>query len=863
MSASRFSLLAFALVVGAPSVQAQFATMSDPIRANGYLMPSKSIAEAVLAPWYKNVTPGAMNAQKTHYLVTERDGQTSLQSLGRPHVNLAGAQFDTKGQRERGVNARTFVGCKIVRLADKKETKLLIPPGTRISDVTWSPDGSRLAFLAHFDEGSYLYTADPQTGASSLLYAKPLKLTLETSYFWVEGGKSIIATTRPASMENPPKPADVASSPKVQASNDRPTSIRTYPSLLQSPEDIQLLEFFATSQLAKINVQTGNLTPVGKPTMIRNIDAGPDGRSFRVTIVQKPFNYTHPFSSFGSQEVLWDESGTVKSTISGRSASQNAAPAPAAGQAPPANFGKRLLSWRPDAKGLSFLQNEAPAEGASVTARRKDRVMQWVYPYGENDVKTIYTSETPITNVRYSEDADMLFVNTTVDGKDKLILVKDGKVTPLMDNPVADPSAPAERADFLMKANKNGVAVLRLTSDQKSAYLSGSRRTGEVVQPYIDKVELATAAKTRIFEGKADMYETASLVDDDGKQLLVSRQSSKLPADSYFVTTATKAELKLTANVDYVPDLTQAKKETFTVTRADGFKFQVKVTLPSWWTKGSRLPAFFWFYPNEFTSQEAYDRSKRPGNKHLFTPVSGANKAIFLREGYALVEPDCPIIGPAGRMNDEYVPQLRNNLTAVIDELDKQGLIDRNKLALGGHSYGAFSTVNAMVHTPYFKAGIAGDGCYNRTLTPFGFQTDSRPLWEARDTYLELSPLLHVERITGALLMYHGMEDQNIGTAPINSERMFAALESIGKESVLYMYPYEDHGQIAKETILDQWARWIAWLDKYVKHPHTPQFQFLRDPVTTPVGPGARTGGTGTRPAGRRGTGTTPPPPGQ
>jgi len=191
--------------------------------------------------------------------------------------------------------------------------------------------------------------------------------------------------------------------------------------------------------------------------------------------------------------------------------------------------------------------------------------------------------------------------------------------------------------------------------------------------------------------------------------------------------------------------------------------------------------------------------------------------ALLTRLGYAFVEPDCPIVGPQGRINDFYVNDLRNNMSAIIDELDRQGIINRTKLALGGHSYGGFSTANAMVHTPFFKAGIAGAGNYNRTLTPMSFQSETRVLFEARETYLNMSPLLYAEHMTGALLMYAGMEDQNVGTDPVNSIRMFHVLESIGKPASLYMYPHEDHGQIARETIQDMWARWVAWLEKYVK----------------------------------------------
>ena len=193
-------------------------------------------------------------------------------------------------------------------------------------------------------------------------------------------------------------------------------------------------------------------------------------------------------------------------------------------------------------------------------------------------------------------------------------------------------------------------------------------------------------------------------------------------------------------------------------------------------------------------------------------------------------------MGPTGKQNDNYVDDLRNDLSAVIDELDHRGIIDRQRLAIGGHSYGAFTTVNAMVHTPFFKAGIAGDGNYNRTLTPFGFQNERRTLWEAPNVYFDMSPLFYANHLTGALLMYHNMHDQNVGTDPINSSRLFEALSELGKSTALYRYPFEDHGPVARETLLDMWARWGAWLDKYVKNPEP-----INKPV--PANPGGGGGG--------------------
>jgi dipeptidyl aminopeptidase/acylaminoacyl peptidase len=318
-----------------------------------------------------------------------------------------------------------------------------------------------------------------------------------------------------------------------------------------------------------------------------------------------------------------------------------------------------------------------------------------------------------------------------------------------------------------------------------------------------------------------------AILDNDVTQLVLQRQTKTMVPQSVFKNLTSGEERQLTQNQDFTPaDLMNVQRITFDAKRADGLDVRVRVTLPASWREGDKLPAMFWFYPSEYTSFDQYRRGvgplaeeTGPGRYPTFAPGS---IQLFTLLGYAVVEPDSPIVGPEGRVNDNYVSDLRNNLSAVIDELDRRGIADRTRLAIGGHSYGGFSTMNAMVHTPFFKAGISGAGNSNRLLTPFSFQNERRDLWTAQDTYLEMSSILNADKLTGALLLYHGMEDQNVGTNPINSERMFQALDGLGKTAALFMYPFEDHGQIAEETRLDMWARWAAWLDKYVKGPTKP-----------------------------------------
>jgi len=366
-----------------------------------------------------------------------------------------------------------------------------------------------------------------------------------------------------------------------------------------------------------------------------------------------------------------------------------------------------------------------------------------------------------------------------------------------------------------------------VSADSQHVFFQGTSysKTPNEVGPktFIDKVAIKTGEKQRIYESEnTNIYERVStIIDADAGKFIVTREGPTDVPQQFLLHNGQRTQL--TQNKDVTPDLTKMKVERFTVERPDGFKFRVTVNLPQNFAAGSKPPALFWFYPREFSDQDSYDRPDRTFNKNAFPNFGTRSMEFFTRLGYAVVEPDSPIVGPQGQMNNNYVNDLRNNLAATIDELDRRGLADRTRLAIGGHSYGAFSTVNAMVHTPFFKAGIAGDGAYNRTLTPLGFQSERRDLWEAPNVYLSMSPFLYANNMTGALLMYHGMGDQNVGTDPDNSIRLYHALNGLGKTAALYMYPLEDHGPASKETLLDLWARWAAWLDKYVKNPQKPE----------------------------------------
>jgi len=525
----------------------------------------------------------------------------------------------------------------------------------------------------------------------------------------------------------------------------------------------------------------------------------------------------------------------------------------------------------------------AGAQQAANAPPRKDRLMQWLPPFNDTSTKQLYENPTRMTGARFSPDGAICFFSEG--NATKAVYLADASVYTVVaaappgtraGGAAPDPNAaPADPNAAPQAAGRGGfggggggtllgvggagggggrgaggggggrggggatTTPVLLSADGTSVYLEGGGGRGGAS---LTKINIKTGDRTPLFtgEGGALPDRISAVLDPEAKRFILMKENDKTVPQQFLYDNGTRKQL--TENVDLFPDLTAMVVKNFTVTRPDGFHFKTKVSLPAGYVDGTRLPGFFWFYPAEFVDQTAYDAPGRGGGggggagAQNFATFGSLSKQFLVRLGYAVIENDAPIVGPAGEMNNNYVNDLRNDLYATIEELDRQKIIIREKLAIGGHSYGAFSTVNALVNTPYFKAGIAGDGAYNRTLTPNGFQNERRDLWQAPSVYLDMSPFMKADHLTGALLMYHDMHDQNVGTDPINSTRLFNALIGMGKTVALYRYPFEDHGPAARETCLDLWSRWAAWLDKYVKNPA---------PDVKPAATGTRRGGGG------------------
>jgi dipeptidyl aminopeptidase/acylaminoacyl peptidase len=820
----------------------------------------------VTAPRYRNVSLTQPSPDRRYFLQEESEGLPSLADFGKPHYYFAGLQVDFAANRARVLTTRGATGLQLIDATTGRSTTIETPAGATVSGPSWSPDGKQLAYIANFESASHVFVADVATGKSRQITKTPLLATLVTSVDWAADGRHIVAVLIPDGRGAPPSRPALATGPLVRLWMDSLESPQpNFASLLDDPVDREMMAYYVTGQLALIDVRSRAATKIGAPAMIRAADLSPDGKYVRVTTMQQPLSYVVQYNSFGTKEELWDVSGKVLAEIETRPVrltrdTTDGPPGP--GAEAQGDSSRRALAWMPQGDGLYYLQRVPGRHGDSANGApppsggrgrtgggRADRVMQWLPPFGPGDTAQIYKNDGPISQVAFTDDAKTLFVASSANGTGEIfavtladpatkhVVVRQRDYTPsfLGDAPRGFRGGFNRRGgagDSLSFYNDPGAMLTRrgglggqvaMVSSDGAVYLQGTQYFRDWEQhaprPFVDKVDLTSGTKTRIFDGAEDVAETLGpALDDDFTRVIVTRESPTQVPDAYLRDVKTGTLTKLTENTDFTPDFTRAIRKRITVTRADGIHFLVRLTLPADYQPGTRLPAMFWFYPYEYTNQAGYERSLRTENVHRFPTSAPRTIEYLITQGYAVANFDPPIIGVQGRMNDNYVSDLQMNLIAVIDELDREGYIDRTRLAIGGHSYGAFSTANAMVHTPYFKAGIAGDGMYNRTLTPNGFQSERRDLWNGQKTYLDMSPFLMADKLQGALLMYHSLEDQNVGTTPISSIRMMQALRAYGKTAALFMYPYEDHGPATKETILDQWARWVAWLDIYVKH---------------------------------------------
>ena len=781
--------------------------------ADGYRTPPAPIPQILDA----DPTPViVLSRDRSLMAVMGRENLPSIAAVSEPILRLAGTRVNPRTNGP--IEARTTYlrSLSFVTVRGGAEVKARLPEGMRSLSLSWSPDGRWLAMMAEARDGLELWVVEARTGQSRRVSDAKLNAAFGAAYSWLPDSSGFLARIVPAGRGEPPAASTAPTGPLVQESKGRAAPVRTAQDLLASPLDEALFEHYFTSQLVRIDLATGVLRPVGKPGLYNGASVSPDGRYILTNKVKRPFSYIVPSGRFPTEIDVVDWNGTLVKRVVDR---------PLADDLPPpfdaVVTGPRSVGWRDDAPATLVWAEAQDGGDPRNKVEVHDRVLMQAAPF----------TAPPTTLVDLAER----FAGIDWGRKDLAVVhsawFDTRHETRLAVNP-AHPGSPRvlvsrnyqgrydDPGDVLMTALPNGRQVIHFTPDGRGMYMSGPGETPEGGFPFLSVMSLQDGKSTRLWTSSASHYEQVLDLVDDQRLVMITRRESRTENPNFFLRDVKGGKLaQLTRIPDPAPQFAGVTKQQVKYKRADGVQLSGTLYLPAGYDKDrdGRLPMLMWAYPAEFTDAgvagQTVDRSNR------FTRPGGISHLFLLTQGYAIFDnPSMPIVGVDGaEPNDTYIEQLTADAEAAVKAVVDLGVADRDRIAIGGHSYGAFMTANLLAHTDLFRAGIARSGAYNRTLTPFGFQSEQRTYWEATDTYTKMSPFTYATKIKEPILLIHGGADDNSGTFPVQSERFFAALKGAGATARYVVLPNEAHGYRARESTLHTLWEMTDWMDRYVK----------------------------------------------
>jgi dipeptidyl aminopeptidase/acylaminoacyl peptidase len=753
----------------------------------------------------------------------------SIVEVAQPELKLAGLRINPRTYSPSRFSFGTDLTLLDMRTqAEMKVTGL--PKPLRLADIAWSPDQRYLAFthVAYSDKagdsGVELWLVDVSTRvAKKLALGSHLSYVSGTGFTWLPDSSALLVHLKPSALGKAPLPTGIPSGPSTQDTQlGRGTrQLRTYQDLLKNEEDATLFEHYATVQLALVDL-AGKTRTVGAPDLFIGARLAPGGKYILTQALQRPFSYVVPASAFARRVEVRDLSGKAVHLVANRPLEEGL---------PPGNDavpeGVRDVSWRVDAPA-TLVWAEAqdggdPAKPAAADVR--DIVYAHAAPFANKPVELAKLG-TRFGGIQWGR-GDLALLS---EHWYKTRAIKTWRIAP--DQPAAAPElvfsySAEDRYNNpgrpMTQPDAAGLPRLLIGPDT-TILLDGAGASNEGDRPFIDRFSLASKKKERLFQSAAPYFENVvTALNDDGTRLLTTRESPTERPNYFVRDLKLEGAAQLTALTNFphpTPQLKDVQKEQIRYKRADGVDLTATLLLPPNYDpkRDGPLPLLMWAYPQEFKTASA--ASQTTGSPYRFNAVSFWGPAAFLAMGYAVLDnPSMPIVGAGeAEPNDTYLPQLVADAEAAVNEVVRRGVAERHRIAIGGHSYGAFMTGNLLAHTRLFRAGIARSGAYNRTLTPFGFQSEERPFWKAQETYQVMSPFNHADKIKDALLMIHGEQDNNSGTFPIQSERMFQAIKGLGGTARLVMLPNESHAYRARESIMHMLYETNSWLDKYVKN---------------------------------------------
>lgn len=779
-----------------------------------YQKPPKEILELVdiqRAPWV------LLNDEKDFMVLMYRNQYKSIEELSKEELRLAGLRIDPKTN----IGSRTtFYNNIEVKNLSKKDSKQIqasgLPENPSLANFTWSPDQKKIAMTNTVKEGVELWVLDLETSSMKKLTDATINANLGNVINWFKDGNSLLVKMISSEKkELIDTKSAIPTGPTISVNEGKKAQNRTYQDLLKNPNDEQNFEQLAMSEIYKVTLDGAQTKWMGS-NMYNNISFSPDGNYIMINTIEKPFSYLVTYRRFPSSTSIYDKSGKLVQTVLKVPLIEDL----------PQGFmavreGKREFSWRNDKPSTLIYVSALDKGDPEVEVAYRDEIFQLEAPFqgeGKSMLKTkgrFYDMNWANDKVAIAHDYWWNTRNTKVYAFDPSDNSKEAKI--LFDRNYQDRYN--DPGSFVMTRNELGSEVLAL--NKGAAFLLGDGYTVKGQFPFLDQIDLNSGDKNRLYvsdiQGKIEALQE---FDPKSKELVVRIESPTEYPNYFFRNLKNKKLTQLTFNENPFKSIQGGHKEVIKYKRDDGLELSGTLYLPVGYSMENKekLPLLIWAYPEEFKDKSSAGQNTK--NPNEFTYPSYGSMIYWITQGYAVLDDaSFPIVGEGDEEpNDTFRPQLVANAKAAIDALDGMGYIDRNRVAVGGHSYGAFMVANLLAHSDLFAAGIARSGAYNRTLTPFGFQREERNYWEAPDVYNTMSPFMHAEKVNEPLLLVHGEADNNSGTYPMQSERYFNALKGLGATVRLVILPKESHGYRAKESILHVLWEQDMWLDKYVKN---------------------------------------------
>jgi len=771
-----------------------------------YKLPPKEVLDIIDAPPPPRVS---LNPTGDTMLIIQYESMPSIAYMSQPLLRIAGTRITPKYNSRQ--TTTFYTGITIKSIKDGSTKQISLPGGSKLSFPRWSYDGKWFAFLRYTDTGLELWAAEAKTGKAKALTGPVINAAVTSGFSWLNDSRHLFAYTVPEGRGNAPEKSEVPVGPNIQITTGKFAKVWTYQDLLQTPYDEKLFTYYATSQIMEIDVASGSSRKIASPAVYLYADPSPDGKLLLVYRIKEPYSYSVPYYSFTHSLEIWDRDGSLVHLF---------ADLPLADEVPMRGVptGPRSVDWRA-LKPATLIWVEALDEGnPEKKVPHRDKLLTLSSPFKEQP-KEIIKIQHRYSGIAWMKPEGKAFL-TEYNWK------KRWRTTYLVN--VDDPSEPPQKVFDISsqdRYNDPGRPVYTTTlagenillQDKNWIYLSGRGASPKGDMPFLDRRNLKTMKKERLFHCGEGIYESfVDFVGKSRKEIITSYQSKTEPPNYYLFNLKIKKRKALTDYKDPTPQLTGMKKQLMKYKRADGVDLSGTLYLPPDYKEGDRLPLVVWAYPLEYSDRRVAGQVR--GSPHRFTFFRGTSQLFFVTQGYAVLDgAQMPVVGDPKTMNDTFVEQIVSSLKAAIDKLDSLGVIDPKRVGVGGHSYGAFMTANLLAHCDLLAAGIARSGAYNRTLTPFGFQNERRTLWEDPEIYFKVSPFMHAHKINEPILLIHGEADNNSGTFPIQSRRLFHALKGHGATARLVMLPNESHGYRARESVLHVLAEMFEWFDKYVK----------------------------------------------